>query len=209
MKTQKKLFRDGLLEKVREDVQCHLKDHKIKQLHSDGEPGRIWRCKKDGTNVMAFTICAPPGWLIMYGDMGECMWSRLKDMLEFVRSSIDSLGYFSEKVSRDCVIREEREELAHEWVESFSSEWLANSGEALSKDRMEELRTIKDNLKYDSDLDSFKNEVWNSNLVHDGDSMPNLRYYTYSYLWKIEALKWFIANLDAGNFTKVARGGDQ
>jgi hypothetical protein len=29
-------------------------------------------------------------------------------------------------------------------------------------------------------------------------SIPELECYTYHYLWKVEALKWFLAKLDAG-----------
>ncbi len=204
MATTKQGFKSQLHAQVKESIVRNLANHTIQQLHRDGEPGRMWKCSNDGSSVYAFTVSAPPGWLIMYGDMGECMWSRTRDMLAFVRGSIVSLNYFSEKASRDCKIEEERQELAEEWLNEAEQEWLERHGEPMTDEQLEHLADIRNAYESYGDPAHLQTAIYESPLYRgDTSSVPSLRYYTYQYLWKIEALKWFVAKLDAGEFTKA------
>jgi hypothetical protein len=204
MTTTKQDFKSRLHAQVKESIERNLANHTIQQWHRDGEPGRVWKCSNNGSSVYSFTVCAPPGWLIMYGDMGECMWSRHRDMLAFVRGSIGSLHYFSEKASRDSVIEEERQELAEEWLDEAEQEWIERHGDPMNEEELEHLADIRNAYENYGDAAHLREAIYESPLYNgDTSSIPSCRYYTYHYLWKIEALKWFIAKLDAGGFEKV------
>lgn len=197
----KKDFRTQLHEDAKDSVARHLANHTIHQWHRDGEPGRIWKCSNNGSSNMAFTVCAPPGWLVVYGDMGECAWTRLRDMLQFVRGSIRSLDYFSGKASRDCIIKEDRTELIEEWFKSVRKEWR-EGGRKWTRKQTEALKEIRDAFDSYGDPAHFNQALYESELCMGCDDMPNIKAYTFHYLWKIEALKWFIAKHDAGEIIK-------
>jgi hypothetical protein len=198
-------FRTSLRRRAAEDAQKNLKNHTIVQLHRDGDPGRIWRCSNNGSSVYKFTVCAPPGWLHVYGDMGECMWARSYDMLAFIRGSIGSLDYFSEKASKDCKIREPYTELAEEWLEEQESgtEWEENHGEPITDENREKLHEIREAFERYNSIENLIQAAYESGLYDSPSYLPHCEYYTYQYLWKIEALKWFVAKIDADEFTKA------
>lgn len=191
-------FRKQLLEQAKKSAEQNLKNHRVRQRHRDGDTVRLWRCDNNGSSVYHFTVCAPPGWLIVYGDMGECMWSRTPDMIGFARESIGSLGYFSEKVSRDCKITEPRGELITEFLAEYEGRHALNYGEVMTTAEREVLAELRDSWNGSEDIEAFLREFYESDLCHDSDSMPDVNAFTYHYLWKVEALKWFLAKLDAG-----------
>lgn len=201
--TTKTDFRTRLRHQVVEDIRKHLESHTIEQWHRDGDPGRIWKCSNNGSSIYAFTICAPPGWLIMYGDMGECMWSRTRDMLPFIRGSIGSLNYFSEKASRNCTIVETRTELAEEWLNDAEQDWLDSHGEPMDEQQLAKLQAIREAFESYNEVHDLQRAIYESGMFDSCSAIPNCQYYTYQYLWKIEALKWFMRKLDAGEFTKA------
>jgi hypothetical protein len=178
----------------------NLKDHVITQLHKDGEGGRRWLCSRPQSSVYRFHVYAPPGWLMITGDMGECMWSRVYDMLAFVRQSIGSLGYFSEKVTRDIEIKEYHTELVEEWFKNFKKEWKESYGEKPSKDVLGQLADLRESWENYNDPQRLQMEIYEGIYDYDSESIPSFKTYKYHYLWKIEALKWFIAKIDAGQF---------
>jgi len=199
-------FRSKLRRRTTGNALKDLKDHTIVQLHRDGDPGRVWRCRNNGSSVYGFTVCAPPGWLIVYGDMGECMWSRTRDMLAFIRGSIRSLDYFSEKASKDCKIREPYTELAEEWLQEQESgkEWEDYHGEPMSDQHKEKLQEIREAYEQYNSIENLIQAAYESGLYDSTSYLPHCQYYTYQYLWKLEALKWFVAKIDAGEFTKAS-----
>jgi len=190
-------FHKQLLEQAQKSAKENLKNHRVRQRHRDGDIVRLWRCDNDGSSVYHFSVCAPPGWLIVYGDMGECMWSRTPDMIGFARKSINDLHYFSQKISSDCRIKEVRKELIDEWFASVRQQWK-ECGRKWTKNHSAALKAIRDAYDDYGDPHDFQKEIYESILCTDHDDMPKLECYTYGYLWKVEALKWFLAKLDAG-----------
>ncbi len=187
---------------VEEAVKGALAKHTVKQLHNDGDPGRLWKCSNNGSSVYAFTICAPPGWLIIYGDMGECMWSREYDMIAFAKQSIESDRYFAGKASKDCNITELRDELAREWIAEQPKDWSECSGEPWGDEQQEMLDEIEQALDRYGDVRDFQTACFESDLCSDSSAVPDCKAYTFNYLWQIEAIKWFLKKLDAGEVTK-------
>lgn len=192
-------FRKQLLEQVKKSAEENLKNHRVRQRHRDGDTVRLWRCDNNGSSVYHFSVCAPPGWLIVYGDMGECMWSREPDMINFARKSINSLGYFSEKASHDSKIYEQRGELITEFLAEYETDHLRDYGDEMTAEQLEVLNELRYSWSKSEDIEGWLREFYESDLCNDCESMPDVKSFTYHYLWKIEALKWFLAKLDAGD----------
>lgn len=172
-------------------------EHVVQQCHRDGDVVKLWRCGRPQSSVFMFYVCSAPHCLMTYGDMGECMWCRDPEMIPFVRGSIDSVGYFAEKVPASIVIREYKKELVTEWLDTVKDEWI-EQGSGWSDEQEQALSGLRDEWSWHEDFDGFRRAIWESELYVDSECMPDLRGFTYRYLWICEGLKWFVGKLDAG-----------
>lgn len=119
-----------------EVLQRFLKDTAEHQLQVLKEEGlyRHLRFRKPGTGCYGFDIVTWPGHLAITGDMGNSLFSRLTDMLEFFRNDRkdaenDSLyinsGYWAEKcVANDGEKREFRKELFEAVVKQHFDDFI-------------------------------------------------------------------------------------
>lgn len=189
-------FRERFQQRVKREFAEQTTSHVVQQLHRDGDTVRLWRCTHPASCIHRFYICCPPGWLIVYGDMGECMWSRTEDMIEFARQSIHSLGYFSEKASRESRVTEFAPELVEEWAAELPAEF-AESGREWTETLADELEGIVAEAD-ENGRQAFELALLRSDLYTDFEDVPTTDFYTYRYLWIVEGIKWFIGRLDAG-----------
>lgn len=184
-------------------------DYVVQQLHRDDDTVKLWRCGRPQSSTYMTYICSSPNCLMMYGDMGECMWQRHYDMIPFIRGSVESLDYFSEKVPTDLrdSIKTDHRELIEEWFATVKDEYISQGREwGKEEDKaLEEVRSAYANYECVHDLQTA---VAESVLYHDVDDIPNFKYYDFCYLWKIEALKWFIKKLDAGEILPYREPAD-
>lgn len=196
-------FKRSLMDRVQRSLVNNTKDHVVQQLHGDDDTVKLWRCGKPQSSTYMFYVCSAPNCLMVYGDMGECMWQRHYDMIPFVRGSVHSLDYFSEKVPADLRdgIMTDHKELIDEWLAGVKEEQI-ELGYEWTKEQDRALEEIRGSYSHYESPDDFRRAVYESDLYRDCDSMPAVSWYTYHYLWKIEALKWFIQKLDAGEVVK-------
>lgn len=194
-------FRKEFQEEVRRRFSSHIEnnpEYVVQQMYRDGDVVKLWRCGKPGSSICSFYICSSVGCLMVYGDMGEYMWERHPDMIPFIRGSIHSLAYFSEKVPHGIEIKEDCSELIEEWFSEIKQDWVEYGSEWGEKEEnaLEELRDSWDSWE---DVGRFMQDFFDSIFYNDCESFPNCRYYTFQYLWVIEGLKWFIQQLDGGH----------
>jgi hypothetical protein len=133
------------------------------------QPGFLYRFAKPGTNNMSASIVTTPEAVIVYGDIGECIWPHHR--LPWLAGSLDSPEYCMEKVSseinkvafdRDLVteyladtIKDLEEEQAEEEKGSKTYKRLSNRLEAakeLQESPFNSAHEAYDAL-YESDLD--------------------------------------------------------
>lgn len=193
--TQK--FLDNAKKRFAEHIEANP-EYVVQQLHRDGDVVKLWRCGKPESSTCAFWICSSVHCLMVYGDMGECMWQRLPDMIPFTRSSINSLSYFSEKVPRDVKIKTDYRELVEEWLDEVKTDRI-ESGAYWGDEEDDALQELREHWWYFGDVNLFKSQLFDSKLYTDCDDMPNTEFYTFHYLWIIEGLKWFIQQIDGGH----------
>ena len=192
-------FREKLLKRAQSQSANTFKDPEfvVQQLHRDDDVVKLWRCGKPQSSVYSFYICSSLHCLMVYGDMGECMWQRHPDMIPFIRGSAKSLDYFSEKVPRNIEIKQEYNELVQEWFAEVKQEYI-DRGSEWDDECQQALDDIKERYGWYEDINHFRTALYESCLYNDFEDMPSLRYYTYHYLWIVEGLKWFITELDGG-----------
>lgn len=195
-------YRRKFAEDVREKFPRDVANHIVVQYHNDGDVGRLWKCHNPKSTACHFWISAPPGWLMIYGDMGECMWSRLHDMIPFIRGSIESTSYFHEKSSRDCRTKEHSTEMVSEWLQCVEQEWEDYHGEPMSESKREILEELEGDWDGE-DVEGFIRKIYDAGLFYDSESIPSFQHYTFHYLWQCKALDWFVKQLDAGNVLRL------
>ena len=76
----------------------NTENHTVDIRHDDG----LYRhlvCSNEGSSVYRFDIVTYPGYLVVSGDMGEWVFSRVIDMFKFFRSPDGDInpGYWAEK----------------------------------------------------------------------------------------------------------------
>jgi hypothetical protein len=158
---------------------------------------RAWKCGEPGNCINAFEVVTGPGWLLIRGDMGTCLWERTNDMLGWCRGSINSLGYFAEKVSREIKIKEYDPDIAKAWLlDQIIDFWNDHHGDDMDADEWHQWKEITDLYR---DGDPSEKLDWERDVmdtgINDGGDYPDWRNYTYHFLWQREALKWLFAEI--------------
>jgi hypothetical protein len=124
-----------------------------------------------------------PGSLIVTGDLGEMVVSRERDMLPWCRGSVDSTDYFASKVSREFPVKEFSRDVLRNWIEE----------ELSSEDLILKHRTTLENIM-DWEIDD-NGEEWFYRETEDiwsGCDPPNWKDWTSGFLWKRDAIRWFL-----------------
>lgn len=138
---------------------------------------RHLRCQKPETWVYGFDIVTWPGYLAYVGDVGDFVFSRVRDMFEFFRGYSPNPDYWSEKLQGPGP--------AHQAVLDFDRDaW----------DRVAAERKM-DVFDY-----PFNTQDAHRLLVDDGVDpydLPNLTCYSTQFLWACHAIPWAIARYDA------------
>lgn len=175
------------------DVRLHSMDVKL-----DNDVHRHLTFSKNGSSILRFSIVTWPGYICICGDMGEYVWARTRDMFSFVRGSIHSEVYFTEKLT---AVSEKRGflEFQHELWEETIEDLLAHFGE------VEETRNSLLDLQVNAEPGSFEEacELLDGTGIDDVfEWFSGLQDYSYQYLWCLRALQFAVETYDA----EVARG---
>lgn len=171
-------------------------EYVVKRVSAPSDVVQLYRCGSE-SSAFSFHVCIMPDVLLVYGDMGEYIWTRPNtNMLNWAKGSINSIDYFSSKVPDNIVINEVYSGLVDEWYNGFPESYENYTGENWEDDMQEELDGIYRVFTGSGDINAFKNEFYESNFCDDGDNIPDCEYYTPQYLWVLEGLKWFFGQLE-------------
>lgn len=197
-------------DKLEADVKSRIVDdlalHVVTLKYSFGLY-RHYRCQRPGYSNMAFDIVTWPGSLCYTGDMGDYLFQRTEDMIEFMRRSCMSYSYAAEKcVAHDGRLKEFREERLEEILKERLAESLADDGDGTfrvmrrgtfdDESVAEAIETIRqDYSTYSLPSDATK-AMYDSGLW-DGSDMPSCEEYTFRFLWALHAIKWFCGKVEA------------
>jgi hypothetical protein len=164
-----------------------FKDHVITERMRQGV-FRSWRCQRPRTWSYGFDITTTPGNLIITGDLGDLIVSRVFDMLPWCRGSVDSTDYFAEKVPRSIETSEFSEDRLKAWVQR-------ELDEADEYELSEEKREILRNALLMDDFGSYDRSHWYEEFRDIwGDEPPNWTDYKPGFLWCRDAIRWFVTH---------------
>jgi hypothetical protein len=194
-------FREKEAQKVRQQFDVSIKEHKVKPIKRHGLY-RHYRCQKPGTFVCCFDIVTWPGFLCYCGDMGEFVFHRTDDMIGWIASACGSPSYAAEKVvagevekfswevAEEC-IQEALKELEAEYAEEDDVEMSAST-----EGMMDRLRDLLDQDLSDLSEGELLREMYETD-AWDGCDIPNCNVYTYRFQWCLYALDWFCQQIGA------------
>lgn len=188
------------IEQIRDLAREAFRDHQITKNVSQGLY-RHWRCARPGSRMYCFNVITEPGRLIVTGDIGVLILCREKDMLPWLRGSIDSTDYLSSKAQTPT----------HAWSSEVALAWVEFRIEELKTEIREEAEDCPDSNwgkkltamlgKYEllreevsSGEHAFAQALYDSGVI-DGGDFPRLETFTSGFLWCREALRWFLANV--------------
>lgn len=204
MKTTKDVITENI--KLIENLsQKTFKDHVVTLRHrSSCGKFASWRCKNPVSWAYGFDISIEPGRLMVFGDIGTCVWERTENMLEWAKESIESIDYFAEKVVNEIVTKEFSAEKAKAWVnetflekrkeqQKFDEEWLKDNPENDELINNNEDEELKQDLMNAIEEGCFEHVLFESGLI-DGCDFPNLKIWKPGFLWSREAVKFFLNN---------------
>lgn len=158
-----------------------VENHELTILHDEGIYRHI-RFGKPGSSVMSCHIVTFPGKLVVAGDMGDYVFSRLQDMFDFFLNEPGKISpdYWGEK----CVAS------GHEGIKEFSAESLYEVMVEVNAERDEpwnedELRGLLNQGSFDRAIeymDVFLDEV------HGGEYYNSAHVHTYHFIWCLYAI---------------------
>lgn len=186
---------------VRRSTDGYFKNHSIVELSRDGEFGS-WRCSKNGSSHLSFTITVIPGSLILTGDLGNLIVTRHKtQMIPWCRGSVDDTTYFAEKTGQEFPGLEFSICQYRKWLEEQVAEHTTNH-------YREDERTVDDTeldsvgQHYQEILDNGVDcctelESYESlHADHEDDNEVGVfwRDWNRQFLVKRDAIRWFVMN---------------
>lgn len=203
--------------------------HEMTILHDDGEFRHI-QFKKPGSSSFSFTITTFPGYLVMTGDMGSWVFTRLRDMFEFFRTDPErrtglyiNPGYWAEKLvatssngrhSSGCEEYDPdkfRRAIYSEALRLCRDAVARGLDEAERADLIDDLKEVRD-AGLDDEGAAYR-AVEEFRFHHKKLRHPlsicdfwehNLNRWTYHYTWGCYAIVWAIRQYDARNMKAAA-----
>lgn len=183
-----------LVARIRSELPGELSKHEIVLKHCDGLY-RHWRVAQPGTSNRMFNIVTWPGSLCFTGDMGDYLFQRVPDMVEFMQRSAMSFSYAEEKcVAHDGRLKEFSEEVFNEIIADRLKQAVEQADHDDDPDIVQHVESkieeIRDEYEcYSAEHDAIK-AMFESGLW-DGGDLPSCKSYTYHFLWCLHAIKWF------------------
>jgi len=179
------------------------KDHAMTVIKSDGVYRHLKFRREKDRNAW-FEILTWPGCLVIHGDFGSYLFSRLNDMFSFFRDDEDRINprYWAEKVEaqdKHGGIKEwDADGFVSACVERFRDrEWSFRNNDGERRSQI--FRRFRDEVLSYSDNEQeamFALRDFSGFRIDDYYELASYEY-TFHYLWCCHAIVWAIAQFDA------------
>ncbi len=181
--------------------------HELTILKDDG----IYRhlhLGRAGSSTFAYDIVTYPGYLVISGDMGANVFSRVKDMFKFFREDIIdgkiriNEGYWREKVQngKDGIYEftdESFERRVRSHLEDIKDDVEERSGDfdvLMEEVESELFNTGNSELELRTALEEFE---WHDEKLFNDTWEWDFNEFTFHFTWQCYAIVWAIAQYDA------------
>ena len=175
-------YEQELQSRVESQFAKNTANHNV-EIHQDDGLYRHLKCTNNGSQVYRFDLITWPGHLTITGDMGCYTWARVPDMFAFVRGSIKSTSYFTEKLKAAELsgISEYDGALYTELLEYLKDEHPSE---------VAQLPPAPETLQEACDV------LYNSDIPDVWEHFGSLESHTFHYRWILLAVEWAVAEYD-------------
>ncbi len=208
-------MQDALQQKVFADFQKDTAKHEMTILQEEGAYRHI-RFGEKGSSFYAISIATWPGYLAVTGDMGDFVFTRVRDMFEFFRGK-DNInpGYWGEKLvaeprgseygkkwSEEAFKRDVHNYLEGnlEPLEDLESEDEIETNKAIREEITESLKFITHKYEADDFIANFDEHDFQFDSFYEYDCTE----YTHQFLWICYAIVEVIKRYDAAKAEQAA-----
>lgn len=160
--------------------------------------------QKPGTINLMFGLVTWPGYLHIYGDMGDYTFSRIADMFEFFRTEKErraqpgetlfiNLGYWAEKlqaVDKNSKVKEFSYDILKQIIQERIDEAETTKAQRDAVEQLvesldgESMEVVHERVR---DFEEFEfSDFWEHDLTE----------YTYHFIWCCYAIAWGISTYD-------------
>ena len=162
-------------------------EHEMTILHDDGLYRHL-RFQKPGTSFYYYDLITWPGRLVVCGDCGDYMFSRLRDMFEFFEGSTINPHYWGEKLQGPRPGRDGAKSYSEDRFKVCVLEWLEDTVVDLSVDAEKALREAVQRDVLDDDDGYLADESMARLRLHDFDHGGH--YFTDTFEWDLREWDW-------------------
>ena len=190
------------LEQFLEDV----KNHELTIVKNDGVSRHLKFANPNDCN-QSFNITTSPNYLVITGDMGSLVFSRLYDMFNFFRNDDLKINpdYWAEKIrttTYEAQIASYSKfdlEQAKKNAQEYLNTYLEDNDDLSEEDRASLLEDFELEILRSGDEYEIVEAIRNFNFKgfeFDEFYWDGCRVYTYSYIWLCYAIVWGIKKFD-------------
>lgn len=189
-------------------------NHSVEVLLDSGVYRHL-KCRQPDTNIYGFDVVTYPGHLVISGDMGCFVFSRIPDMFQFFRDNNGNhaninKGYWAEKLQAHDTDGGHKKFCPDKFKGDIRSEFLNGycaDPENLTKEEKAKWREIVDDVF--THLDDGEHEAHRAlfNIrwwQYDGG---DYRVYTSQYIFCLHAIVWAIAKYDSMALAEIIGKG--
>lgn len=195
------------------DFLVNVQNHTMKILKDDGEYRHLVFSKNDSA-VYKFQLTTWPGYLCISGDMGCCVFSRLRDMFQFFRTDRKDAdlyhwinpGYWAEKVQAGNLrgittfnpddFKKDIIQYTHEWLREHYHQTTKQERRWLMEEIINE---VLYDLEEGNETILMNNAIQFSSKVNTHLSFTfqdfwerTYRDFSYEFIWQCYAIAWGI-----------------
>lgn len=198
--------RERVIQKQFEDG---VADHQMTVLRDEGDYRHLRFCPPGSYN-MGFDIVTWPGYLAYTGDMGNCIFSRTRDMLKFFRRTGDQpidFRYWAEKLqgfeggqslARHYAPSQLQPKL-DEWLKEYAESRELSGAEALAlREAIQDQVLDREMVQYSETMAHhyLREFDYKGITLQSFAEELDLKEFDYRFLWCCFALAWAIDRYD-------------
>ena len=185
-----------------------VKEHELVHFMDNRDVTRFTKFRKPKTSHLWFDVLSWPGSLLINGDCGCFVFSRIHDMFQFFRGKDPDFGYWAEKLvatdktdSHEAYNPERFRSKILEWAKEYADSATPEGrgmGENERKSLFEaiELDVLCDLGSQDLDRAKARDFGWEGVHIFQDFWEVDCMEYTPRFVWNCHAIQWAIERYD-------------
>lgn len=175
-----------------------FRDHVLTVEQATGSV-RMWHCGKPGTGIYSFRVIAAPGFLCVYGDVGDGMLMAYdRDLVPWLRGAVSDPHYLMSKMAKKQ--KEFNADEAREMMQRMIDESYDEEDKQENQEMVDKILDDWNDDPPDPDGHDFFKAAHEAGM--DCELFDSVMDYSASDYWTYECLKKFSQLLEKANTNK-------